>query len=203
MATSVNWLTGEIFVPRADMPIIQVSPEIRELDTTQFWLDLKDLEATVDGIPWPDTQTNFPSYVISGVTYAQAFLIIPPYFVTFEDGQYGVNLTGTNNNILDVATQNQVRIGSNNSAGLQVVTSGSGVTQQDKDDIENQIFARLVEGGFSFENIVRILAANAAGTIEEQPDGSYIIRGIDGTTARIEGDDSANGGRTITGRDGS
>jgi len=203
MATSVNWLTGEIFVPRADMPVIQVSPEIRELDTTQFWLDLKDLEATVDGIPWPDTQTNFPSYVISGVTYAQAFLIIPPYFVTFEDGQYGVNLTGTNNNILDVATQNQVRIGSNNSAGLQVVTSGSGVTQQDKDDIENQIFARLVEGGFSFENIVRILAANAAGTIEEQPDGSYIIRGIDGTTARIEGDDSANGGRTITGRDGS
>ena len=202
MAVSVNWLTGEITVPRADMPIIQASPEIRELDTTQFWLDLKDLEYSADGMPWTDTQVNFPSYTISGIVYAQAFVIIPPYFVTFEDGQYGVSLVGTNNNILDVATQNQVRIASNNSAGLQIVTSGSGVTQQDKDDIENQIFARLVEAGFSFEQIVRLLAANAAGSIIQQVDGSYVIKGIDGATDRIEGDDSANNGRDITGRDG-
>jgi hypothetical protein len=184
------------------MPIIQASPEIRELDTTQFWLDLKDLEYSVDGMPWTDTQVNFPSYTISGIVYAQAFVIIPPYFVTFEDGQYGVSLVGTNNNILDVATQNQVRIASNNSAGLQIVTSGSGVTQQDKDDIENQIFTRLVEAGFSFEQIVRLLAANAAGSIIQQVDGSYVIKGIDGATDRIEGDDSANNGRDITGRDG-
>jgi hypothetical protein len=117
MAISVDWITGEITVPRADMPVIQVSPEIRSLDTAQFWLDLKDLESSADGMPWPDTQTNFPSYAISGFTYVQAFLIIPPYFVTFEDGQYAVALQGTNNNILDIATQNQVRIASQNSAG--------------------------------------------------------------------------------------
>lgn len=117
MAISVNWITGEITVPKADMPVIQVSPEIRSFDTAQFWLDLKDLEASADGMPWPDTQLNFPSYVISGFTYVQAFQIIAPYFVTFEDGQYGVALQNTNNNILDVATQNQVRIASQNSAG--------------------------------------------------------------------------------------
>lgn len=118
MATTVNWLTGEISIPRADMPVIQVSPEVRQLDTAQLWLDLKDLEKSVDGIIWPDTQSNNPSYVISGFTYAQAFQIIPPYFITFEDGQYSVALTGTNNNIIDVATANQVRILSQNSGGL-------------------------------------------------------------------------------------
>lgn len=125
MAISVNWLTGEITVPKADMPVIQVSPEVRQLDTQQFWLDLKDLEAEVDGIIWPDTQLNFPSYTISGFTYAQAFLIIDPYFVTFEDGQYAVALSGTNNNILDKATSNQVSILSQNSGGL---IEGRGLT---------------------------------------------------------------------------
>lgn len=117
MAVSIDWITGEISIPRTDMPIIQVSPEVRALDTEQFWLDLKDLEASVEGMPWTDTQRNFPSYSISGFTYVQAFLIIAPYFVTFEDGQYGVALQGTNNNILDVATANQVRILAQNSAG--------------------------------------------------------------------------------------
>lgn len=117
MAISVDPITGEIFVPRADMPIIQASPEIRALDTAAFWVDLKDWEASVDGAPWTDTQQNFPSYVIAGFTYVQSFLIIPPYFITFEDGQYSVALQGTNNNIIEVATANQVRILSQNSAG--------------------------------------------------------------------------------------
>lgn len=76
------------------------------------------------------------------------------------------------------------------------------ITQQDKDDIENQIFGRLVEAGYSFEQIIRLLVANSAGTIVQQPDGSYVIRGIDDLTNRIVGDDSANNGRNITARDG-
>jgi hypothetical protein len=131
MAISVNWITGEITVPKADTTLIQASPELRALDTQQFWLDLKDLEKSVDGIPWPDTQQNFPSYTIQGIVYAQAFRIIPPYFVTFEDGQYGVTLDGTNNNILEVSTQNQVRLSSSNSAGLQYVgQTGLSPTEQ-------------------------------------------------------------------------
>lgn len=202
MAISVDWITGEITVPRADMPVIQVSPEIRRLDTDQFWLDLKDLEKTADGIIWPDTQLNFPSYSISGIVYNQAFQIIAPYFVTFEDGQYAVSLVNTNNNILDVATQNQVRIASNNSAGLQTVTSGSGITQGDKDDIENQIFARTVETGFSFEAIQRLLASEAAGKIVQQPSGDYVIRDLNDTKDRIDGSPAANNGRDINSTDG-
>lgn len=194
MATTVNWLTGEISIPRADMPIIQVSPEVRQLDTAQLWLDLKDLEKSVDGIPWPDTQLNFPSYTISGFTYAQAFLIIPPYFLTFEDGQYSVALTGTNNNIIDVATANQVRILSQNSGGL---IEGSIPAA----DIAN-IFAYIVENGESFEQVLRLIRADAAGKIVQAGDGSYAIRDAADTKDRIVGDDAANGGRDITSTDG-
>lgn len=191
MAISVNWITGEISVPRADMPVIQVSPEIRQLDTAQFWLDLKDLEKSVDGIPWPDTQSNFPSYTISGFTYAQAFLIIPPYFVTFEDGQYGVALQGTNNNILDVATANQVRILSQNSGGL---IEGS-ISIADLDNI-------IMENGETLTEQLRLIRAAAAGKINQAGDGSYAIRDAADSKDRIVGDDAVNGGRDISSTDG-
>ena len=173
------------------MPIIQVSPEVRQLDTAQLWLDLKDLEKSVDGIIWPDTQTNNPDYTISGFTYAQGFLIIAPYFITFEDGQYSVALTGTNNNIIDVATANQVRILSQNSGGL---IQGS-ISIADLDNI-------VMENGETLTETLRLLRANAAGKIVQQPDGSYAIRDAADSKDRIVGDDSANGGRDITSTDG-
>lgn len=191
MAITVNWITGEISIPRADMPVIQVSPEVRQLDTAQFWLDLKDLEATVDGIPWPDTQQNFPSYTISGFTYAQAFLIIDPYFVTFEDGQYAVALAGTNNNILDKATSNQVSILSQNSGGL---IEGS-ITLADLENI-------IMENGESLAEQIRLIRADAAGKVVQAGDGSYAIRDAADSKDRIVGDDAANGGRDITSTDG-
>lgn len=194
MAISVNWITGEITVPRNDMPIIQVSPEVRQLDTAQFWLDLKDLEASADGIPWPDTQFNNPAYTISGFTYAQGFLIIDPYFVTFEDGQYGVALEGTNNNILEKATANQVRILSQNSGGLIF----GRLTPADV----AQLFNYIVENGESFAEILRLLRAAAAGRIAQALDGTYIIYGANDTTQRIEGSPGANNGREIDATDG-
>lgn len=85
-------------------------------------------------------------------------------------------------------------------AQVETVTSGSGVTQQDKDDIENQIFSRVVESTFTFEQVLRLLGAIAAGDITQQPDGSYTIKGLDDTTSRILGELATNNGRTITSR---
>lgn len=82
----------------------------------------------------------------------------------------------------------------------QSIVSGSGVTQQDKDDIENQIFTRVIESTFTFEQVLRLLGAIAAGDIIQQPDGSYTIKGLDDSTNRILGDLAANNGRDITGR---
>ena len=83
-----------------------------------------------------------------------------------------------------------------------VVATGSGVTQGDKDDIENQIFDRIVESGFSFEALIRIMAAVAAGNIEQQPNGDYLIKDINNVKTRVAGVPAANEGRTIGTADG-
>lgn len=131
MPTAVNWITGEITIDRADMPIIQASPEVRQLDVSAFRLDLKDLEATELGMPWPRTHNNQSPTTLSGQDYARLVEVIAPYFITFEDGQYAVSLFGANNNVVDVKTQNQVSVVANNSAGL--------INIQKVDDIHGQV----------------------------------------------------------------
>lgn len=120
MAITIDRLTQIIHIPQADLT--WVSGTIYELDTNWFRLQLKAIEASEEGMPWPDTHTHNTEYTVAGVTYARAFQIVAPYSVEFEDGQYTVKLTGSNNNIFDVdagiLVQNQVQVIPSNSAGL-------------------------------------------------------------------------------------
>lgn len=111
MAITVNWATDQIInIPKADMTLVQLSPvEIRELDTDNFFLALKDLEASVEGMPWPNTQRNASPVLLGGITYARVLEIIDPYTITFEDGTYVVQLTGSNNNIIERTNPNHCR----------------------------------------------------------------------------------------------
>jgi len=115
-------------VPRADLTLISAGPpEVRQLDINAFRLELKAIEASEEGEPFEDTHQHNTSVNLSGVTFARTVEIINGYTVTFEDGQYAVNLVGANSNIADVANVNQVSIRSFNAAGLISVTSGSGL----------------------------------------------------------------------------
>jgi len=119
MAISVNWDTKVIYVPRVDMTLIQSVPtEIRSLDLNWFRLILKDLEDNVEGMPYLDTHRHNTEVSVGGVTLARVVEIINGYTVTFEDGQYAVNLVGANSNVADVVNVNQVSVRSANSAGL-------------------------------------------------------------------------------------
>ena len=119
MAVTIDWPTKVINVPRADMLLVQSVPtEIRELDIDSFRLSLKALEAGGEGMPFLDTHNNNPPVTVGGVTLARVIEIINGYSVTFEDGQYAVNLVGANSNIGDVTNVNQVSVRSANSAGL-------------------------------------------------------------------------------------
>jgi hypothetical protein len=121
MAIDIAWATTKrIFVPRADMTIVQASPEIRELDVDAFRLSLKNLEASVEGMPWPDTHRHTTESVLSGTTFARQVVVLAPYLVEFEDGQYGVRTAGGNHNLLDVKVNNQVSLLGILSAGLIV-----------------------------------------------------------------------------------
>ncbi|REK56947.1 MAG: hypothetical protein DWQ49_09575 [Bacteroidetes bacterium] len=119
MAITINWPTKVINVPRADMLLIQSSPsEIRQLDIDAFRLELKSIEASDEGAPFDDTHSHNTTVTVGGVSLARVVEIINGYTVTFEDGQYAVNLVGANSNIADVTNVNQVSVRSANSAGL-------------------------------------------------------------------------------------
>jgi hypothetical protein len=115
----VDWANRIIYVPKQVMPAIQLTPtEIRELDTDTFRLSLKDLEDSPEGMPYVDTHRHIAGVTVGGVTLARVVEIINDYTITFEDGQYAVNLTKSNNNIGDRVNVNQVSVRAANSAGL-------------------------------------------------------------------------------------
>ena len=116
---SINWGTQVIFVPRDDLTLIQSSPtEIRELNLNSFRLALKDLEDSEEGMAFPDTHRHNTEVLLGGLTYARVIEILNGYTITFEDGQYAVNLVGANSNVADNVNVNQVSVRTSNSAGL-------------------------------------------------------------------------------------
>ncbi|MDB4314603.1 hypothetical protein N9955_01090 [bacterium] len=120
MAITVDWPTKIINIPRNDLILLQSVPtEIRELDLNTFRLTLTDLLDDSEGMPWVDTHNHIAPISVGGVTLARVVEIINGYTVTFEDGQYAVNLKGANTNLADVTNVNQVSVRSSNSAGLQ------------------------------------------------------------------------------------
>ena len=78
----------------------------------------------------------------------------------------------------------------------------TGISQQDKDDIEAQIFAHVMENSETFAEQIILNRAAAAGRIIQLADGSYRIRDAADSKDRITGDDAANNGRDISATDG-
>ncbi len=117
----VYWGSRIIYVPKDydGMSLVQLLPqEIYDLNCNQLHLDLRDLEDSDDGMPALDTHWHQTELTFAGITFARLIQIINGYTVTFEDGQYAVNLQGANTNIADVTNVNQVSVRSFNSAGL-------------------------------------------------------------------------------------
>ena len=119
MAITIDWGTQIINIPKSYTTLVQASPtEIRELPLNQFRLDLKALEADLEGIPHLRTHNHNTEVLLGGIVYARIIEIINGYTITFEDGQYAVNLTGANSNVGDVVNVNSVSVRSANAAGL-------------------------------------------------------------------------------------
>jgi len=120
MAISIDWGTKVISIPKNDLTVLQTTPtEIRQLTIDSFRLNLKDQEDSTDGMAFIDTHKSNAPVTVGGVILARVVEIINGFTITFEDGQYAVNLSGANSNIADVTNVNQVSVRSSNSAGLQ------------------------------------------------------------------------------------
>jgi hypothetical protein len=116
---SIDWANKIIFVPQSYLTTT-ANPASFNLDTDVFRLRLKELEASVDGMSYLDTHQHNTEVPLGGVIYARVIEIINGYTITFENGQYAVNLFGSNNNIGDVTNINSVSVRTNNAAGLIV-----------------------------------------------------------------------------------
>jgi hypothetical protein len=141
MAISINYLTKVIKVP-VDF-LTQISSKLYRLDINLLRLALKDLEDNQHGICYEDTHRHNTEITLAGVTFSRTFEIINGYTVEFDDtveNSYTVICVGANHNIADVKVLNSVSLIVGNSAGLITVTSGSGVTNQDKQDIVSGVW---------------------------------------------------------------
>lgn len=121
---TIDWgNTNIIFIPQSYLTL--VNGTFYQLDTNQFRLELKRLEADVnEGSVYTRTHVHNSEVTVAGTTFARTIEIIPPYSVEFEDAKYTVQLIGSNNNIFDtqngILNQNQVQVIPTNSAGLIV-----------------------------------------------------------------------------------
>lgn len=115
----ILWGTRVIFIPKSETVLVQTNPsEVRELNINTFRLALKSLEDDADGMNFPSTHNHNTTVTLSGIVYARVVELINNFTVTFEDGQYAVNLVGANSNIADKVNVNQVSVRASNSAGL-------------------------------------------------------------------------------------
>lgn len=143
MAISINPLTHVINVPKTDMDVVQSTPfEIRELNLNTFRLNLKAYEAAEYGIYLLKTHNHNTEVTLGSLTFARVIEILPPYTVTFGDGQYAVNLVNANSNVSDKTNVNQVSVRSANSAGLVAATST--VTTDDVNSIADAVWNELI-----------------------------------------------------------
>jgi len=146
MAFSVNPLTYKISIPKTDLTL--VSGTLYTYDTDTFRLALKAWEASVEGIVHQKTHNHNTEVTIAGVVYARAIAILSPYSIEFEDGQYSVKLTGSNNDIWDIQSgilvQNQVQVIPTNAAGLIVTAGGGGGSTADEIWHHGEAYSRTV-----------------------------------------------------------
>lgn len=120
MTLNVDWGILNINVPRDQLLVIQTTPvEIRELNLEDFRLAMHEEQDSDEGMAYLHMHEHNPPVEVAGVVLAQVVTIVNDYTVTFEDGDYNVNIVGGNSNVADVTIKNQVGVNSANSAGLQ------------------------------------------------------------------------------------
>ena len=131
MPIIVDPITHIIDVPQNYLT--PVAAGLYSFDTDQFRKDLSVWSATEEGRAEPFPYSHNTEYSVAGVTYARKVEILSPYSVRFEDAGtlYSVIFEGSNNNIFDqvngIFVPNNVIPIPQNAAGLQTVSSGSGL----------------------------------------------------------------------------
>jgi len=168
VALTIDHNTFVISVPKADTTFVSTNAltgyETRSWDELAFMRELGAYLDDPDGMPFDDIFEHNTEVTLAGVVYARTFRVLAPFTVTLENGAYQVALVGgTNNNLSDVLNPNNVSIISANSAGLQSVSSGSGLSASEQ--------TKLLE-------IWRMLKQDPATPVVTNEDGSITVGAV-------------------------
>jgi hypothetical protein len=222
---SVDHGSFVISIPKADTIFVETNAltgyEVRSYDEYALMRELASYLDSEAGATLPVAFSHNTSVTISGVVYARALLILAPYTVVFEAGNYQVKLVGgTNNNLLDVLNPNGVSVIPANSAGLQTVNTagGGGATAAEiwtygtrtlttafpdvptAEENAAATVAALIEGGLSLRDVLRIVLSVTSGDATGLEGATMNFKSLDGTKNRVEATYTA-GDRTVTARD--
>ena len=204
MAITANWNTKTFTIPQADLTL--VSGSLYEMDTeVDFRQAINAIMAGEEGIVFEDPIDHNTQYSVAGVTYARKVEVINGYSIEFSpNSQWTVRLAASNNNLFDVENgilnQNQVQVIAQNSAGLQIVTTGSGLDAgQDAKltNINNQLTD--IEGTYDHVHMMRAFMAvlcNKLSGAHSGQSGTAVVRDVADSKNRISLDFDANGTRT-------
>lgn len=181
MAITVDWNNLIINILQADLTFVSGTSYSLDMEA-KFRADMNALMASEEGIVFEDPIDHVTEKVLSGITYARFIEIINGYTVTFEDLQYGVNLSGANHNLADVVNRNQVSVLTQNSAGL---------IRTEVLDLDDAI-----ESNMTFRQAMRVILATLVGKLSGAPAGPILIRDTNDTKDRVTATVDADGNRT-------
>lgn len=123
MSYSVNWTTKVITVPLTDLTL--VSGSNYTLDTGDFWIEMRRLEASPSDGLWAEQAVEFVNtQVLSGITYSAIVKLINGYTWDTNTTNKNISLIGKNSNLLDTFIPgNGISVLANNAAGKIEVAS--------------------------------------------------------------------------------
>lgn len=138
MAYVANWVTKVISIPTSDLTL--VSGTRYSLDMAECLTEVRRLEWLFDEGLWAPAilEHSNTRFDFAGANYAPFDEFINGYTVQITGIATRVDILGSNNNLADVLISTGITVVTFNSAGLQIVEAGSGVTEQDKTDIANK-----------------------------------------------------------------
>lgn len=127
MSYSVNWTTKVITVPLTDLTLISGSNY--SLDTGEFWIEMRRLEASPSDGLWAEQAIEYVNtQTLSGIEYVAIVKVINGYTWDTDTTNKTISLLGGNSNLLDVFIPgNGISVLANNSAGKQIISTGSGL----------------------------------------------------------------------------
>ena len=201
MSYTVDWIAKVITIPVGDLTL--VSGTHYRLNMYDFLTECRRLEAEfTEGLWAPQIVAHENTkFGFAGADYAPFDDIINGYTVEFGAGPTRVDLVGSNNNLVDILIPTGVAVVPSNSAGLQLVSIGSGLSTEEHDQLMSmpdvaEIWSRAVENGISAEQLLRAFAGVLLGVLEGAGTGTEIFKSLDGLTDRVTAEVDENGNRT-------